>query len=100
MFQVWSYAIVLWEMAAQAQPDLLTLCGIHDGPFVTTTIRLLREGRRLPVDADWPAWIRRLMTRCWNAEGKLRPSFADICMELKGAMAQELAVQCGVGIVI
>ena len=78
-------------MAAQEQPDLLTLCGIESGPFVTTMIRLLREGKRLPVDEDWPAWIRRLMDRCWKSEGKLRPSFADICMELKGILAQELA---------
>jgi len=54
---VWSFGVLMWEIAAQATPDLLEQEGITRGPVSSGLLRLLDEGRRLAIKAEWPdAW--------------------------------------------
>lgn len=53
------------------------------------------ERRRLPLPADCPAALRKLIKECWRHSPALRPPFAEVRqrlreMRLGGAAAQQL----------
>jgi LRR receptor-like serine/threonine-protein kinase FLS2 len=75
---VYSYAIVMWEIAAQAEPwaDV-------DGSFLACKLLdKIDAGERPPVSPEWPGDYVTLMQRCWAREPTLRPSFHDITSTL------------------
>lgn len=82
---VWSFGVLLWEIAAQTSPDLLEQEGHKKGPVFSNLIRFLDEGRRLTIDTSWPEVWCTLMSRCWGREPSVRPSFAQILSELEGS---------------
>ncbi|KAH8950296.1 hypothetical protein BDL97_10G077600 [Sphagnum fallax] len=43
----------------------------------------VREGKRPNLPPDCPARLSGLIQRCWHADPILRPSFPDICTELR-----------------
>ncbi|KAH8950303.1 hypothetical protein BDL97_10G077900 [Sphagnum fallax] len=43
----------------------------------------VRQGKRPNLPPDCPARLSGLIKRCWHAEPLLRPSFPDICTELR-----------------
>ncbi|KAH8913197.1 hypothetical protein BDL97_U00800 [Sphagnum fallax] len=43
----------------------------------------VREGKRPNLPPDCPARLSGLIKRCWHADPLLRPSFPDICTELR-----------------
>jgi serine/threonine protein kinase len=43
----------------------------------------VREGKRPNLPPDCPARLSGLIKRCWHADPILRPSFPDICTELR-----------------
>ena len=45
--------------------------------------RVALEGMRLPVPADAPMPLLRLMARCWAEVPALRPDFAEVLAELQ-----------------
>ena len=68
---VYSYGIVLWEIAALDYPwaDLT-------GAFLTNQLlQAVQAGRRPPIDAAWPAAYVELMAACWQTSPALRPAF-------------------------
>jgi LRR receptor-like serine/threonine-protein kinase FLS2 len=76
---VYSYAILLWEIAAQAKPweDLKV-----KSFFQAALLKAIDEGRRPPVDPGWPSDYVALMKRCWARDPLQRPTFTQIVEEL------------------
>ena len=73
---VYSYGIVLWEIAAQRLPweDLPDAYFIGNNPAFHD---LLQEGRRPVVDAAWPTAYCQLMRQCWATQPNTRPEFSE-----------------------
>jgi len=82
---VWSFGVLLWEVASQAPPDLLDQEGYSGGPVHGGLVRFLEGGRRLAIRAEWPDAWRSLMARCWQRTPDSRPAFPLILSELVGS---------------
>jgi len=82
---VWSFGVMMWEIAAQAPPDLLEQEGVTRGPVYSGLLRLLEDGRRLAIQAEWPDAWRSLMARCWQREPGSRPTFPSLLHTLEGS---------------
>ena len=69
---VYSFGIVLWEVAAQQRPW-------EDIPqqsfFQEILLEAILAGRRPVVDNCWPVEYRYLMVHCWATNPRDRPSF-------------------------
>ncbi|KAE8992728.1 hypothetical protein PR003_g10139 [Phytophthora rubi] len=73
---VYSYAIVLWELVERKDPyDNLNAFQVP--------LQVANEGLR-PADFTRPAplGLEQLMRQCWDADPEQRPSFADISLTL------------------
>ncbi|XP_070582065.1 fibroblast growth factor receptor 1-like isoform X2 [Ptychodera flava] len=69
---VWSYGIVLWE--------IVTLGSTPYGSMISKkVIEKLRGGYRIPRPGHCSEDIYKIMTDCWHACPKSRPSFSDLC---------------------
>ncbi len=71
---VYSYSIVMWEIAAQAEPwpDV-------QGSFITNKLlQRLRAGERPVVEAGWPEQFVVVMQQCWAGEPAARPLFPTV----------------------
>ncbi len=78
---VYSFAIVLWEIAAQAQP-WAHLPGA--GLIVLKHLRpLIEAGQRPQIGAHWPADFARVMISCWHQDPDARPVFAEAQLALQ-----------------
>ena len=80
---VWSFGVLLWEIAAQAPPDLLQQEGYSGRAIFSGLDKLLEEGHRLAMHAEWPAAWRELMARCWQQDPDRRPAFPQILQVLE-----------------
>ena len=82
---MYSFGIVMWEIAAQAFPW-------NDIPetnfFMEKLLGLIKEGRRPVVDAAWLPEYRALMVRCWATEPEARPTFTEAYSSLESINAQ------------
>lgn len=47
------------------------------------------ERRRLPIPADCPPALRKLIKECWRQSAPLRPSFPELLQRLQEMRAQE-----------
>jgi serine/threonine protein kinase len=87
LVDVYSYGIVMWEIAAQSLPwsDL-------PSPFVMQgLLRMLNEGVRPPVGPEWPSVFRDMMVRCWATDPTCRPEFKDVATSLSAEISQTLS---------
>lgn len=83
---VWSFGVVMWEIATQASPDLLTQEGGEGGrgPLLGRLLRLLEEGRRLhPIESCPFPGYSTLMQSCWAADPAARPVFSSVLAVLE-----------------
>jgi serine/threonine protein kinase len=69
---VYSYAVVLWEMVTMARP----FAGMN--PFNLISLFLRDPTHRLEIPADVPAPWRELIEKCWAVDPTARPSFRQI----------------------
>jgi len=67
---VYSYAIVLWEIATRQKP-------YEDSSDVIIKINVT-SGERLPIPDTVPQQFAQLITQCWDHDPKKRPDFSDI----------------------
>ena len=70
---VYSFAVLAWEVLSGAQP--------FAGLDVTTVLALVAAGERPPLEAlheDTPAAILKLIERCWAAEQAKRPTAEEV----------------------
>ena len=77
---VYSYAIVMWEIASQVYPwaDV-------QGSFLGNKIlKLLRDGVRPGIDIGWPATYVLAMQAAWALQPADRPTFAQLAAMLQG----------------
>eukprot|EP00051_Salpingoeca_urceolata_P012696 m.157150 g.157150 ORF g.157150 m.157150 type:complete len:998 (-) comp17576_c0_seq1:7-3000(-) len=81
---VWSFAVVLWEVGACVRPDLAVVAAADDdtlrgpGPFLVKLERALVRGLRLPMQPTFPPAFSTLIQRCWELVPAARPSFGEI----------------------
>ena len=80
---VWSFAVVLWELGSRAVPDLLRVVEEDTGealrgPASSAMLRYLQQGRRLPLAEGWPQFWYSLIGDCWATLPESRPSFQQI----------------------
>ncbi|CAN0455535.1 unnamed protein product, partial [Hapterophycus canaliculatus] len=68
---VYSFAIVLWELCALHKP--------FKGMSVADHYReVISGGLRPPLDPRWPAGLRHLLGACWHENPDRRPSIAEV----------------------
>eukprot|EP00049_Salpingoeca_infusionum_P016447 m.336404 g.336404 ORF g.336404 m.336404 type:complete len:211 (-) comp16078_c2_seq19:267-899(-) len=92
---VFSYGVVLWEIAMQRRPDLIEQeCGdtMRRGPLLSQLAQLLSEGKRLLFPSEGsdgfdsiPEWLPDLSMACVGPEAT-RPSFQDIVSLIERAI--------------
>ena len=91
--EVWSFGVMLYEIATHHLPDLLTELPAEvvgkrrGGPYLGQVLKLLEAGHRLELNNDLvsegePSWYRPLMARCMLEEARQRPDFATIVDEI------------------
>ena len=80
---VYSFGIVLWEIAAQRLPWQ----GVGKGLF-----NAILSGQRPAIDVAWPVAYGELMSLCWALEPSHRPPFKDALAELDD-LAARLALE-------
>ena len=69
---VWSFGIVLWEIATLAELPYQWLSNEE-------VISYVKRGKRLPVSESCPDIFRNLMLECWQVQPSSRPNFLDVC---------------------
>ncbi|EGD72212.1 TKL protein kinase [Salpingoeca rosetta] len=83
---VFSFGVVLWELAVEKQPDLVAqeLGSDINERYLTALQRLLSDGRRLRFDRSdcagncVPEWFQALSLRCMAGDPDERPTFAEL----------------------
>jgi serine/threonine protein kinase len=83
---VYSYGIVLWEIASQRLPWE----EVQSTLFLKTLLSMIESGRRPEVEAGWPRGYCAVMERCWQLAPQDRPDFADIGRMLTTAKETKL----------
>lgn len=73
---IYSYAIVLWQVFTRREP-------FFHVDSITAAKLVALENARPPINDDIPKIASTLIERCWMDLPTLRPSFSDICNELK-----------------
>jgi serine/threonine protein kinase len=87
---IFSYAVLVWETITAESPDLLEAHNVRTGgPVMSTLLRLLNEGKRLPMDDRFSPSIQALVAGGWHAEPRERPSFESVLQQLKQLFAIE-----------
>jgi serine/threonine protein kinase len=76
---VYSFGILCFTVVTENHSEFLI-----DGVDTTKEFKaLVRQGKRPNLPQDCPARLSGLIKRCWHADPLLRPSFPDICTELR-----------------
>ncbi|PSC72746.1 serine threonine-kinase EDR1 isoform X1 isoform A [Micractinium conductrix] len=80
---VYSYAILLWEMLTghEAWAELASPYAIIYAVGV--------ERRRLPIPPGCPPALANLLKECWRHNGPLRPSFQEVLARLRTIRSQD-----------
>ncbi|KAG0522031.1 hypothetical protein BDA96_07G002300 [Sorghum bicolor] len=72
---VFSFAIVLWELATSKVP--------YDNMTPLQAALGVRQGLRLDIPASVHPRLTKLIRQCWDEDPDLRPTFAEIMIELQ-----------------
>jgi len=68
---VYSFGIILWEMNSFKKP----FDGLDKEQFYE---KVVHGGERPPINRKWPNGIATLMTDCWDADWRKRPTFREV----------------------
>ncbi|CAK6951109.1 insulin-like growth factor 1a receptor [Scomber scombrus] len=71
MSDVWSFGVVLWEIATLAEQP-------YQGMSNEQVLRFVMEGGLLDKPDNCPDMLFELMRMCWQYNPKMRPSFLEI----------------------
>ena len=80
---VYSYGIILWEIASR-EPPYKNMKGTY------VILEVVNKNLRPAIPSKCPKSFARLIKRCWNKEPNLRPNFKDIIHELKALKSKTL----------
>ncbi|KAK7913535.1 hypothetical protein WMY93_013746 [Mugilogobius chulae] len=73
---VWSFGVVLWEIATLAEQP-------YQGLSNEQVLRFVMEGGLLEKPQNCPDMLFELMRMCWQYNPKMRPSFVEIINSVK-----------------
>ncbi|XP_066448944.1 insulin-like growth factor 1 receptor isoform X2 [Eleutherodactylus coqui] len=73
---VWSFGVVLWEIATLAEQP-------YHGMSNEQVLRFVMEGGLLEKPDNCPDMLFELMRLCWQYNPKMRPSFLEIISSIK-----------------
>ncbi|KAM4596109.1 insulin-like growth factor 1 receptor isoform 2-T2 [Fundulus diaphanus] len=73
---VWSFGVVLWEIATLAEQP-------YQGLSNEQVLRFVMEGGLLEKPQNCPDMLFELMRMCWQFNPKMRPSFVEIISSIK-----------------
>uniref|UniRef100_A0A5F8H0Z6 Tyrosine-protein kinase receptor n=1 Tax=Monodelphis domestica TaxID=13616 RepID=A0A5F8H0Z6_MONDO len=73
---VWSFGVVLWEIATLAEQP-------YQGMSNEQVLRFVMEGGLLEKPDNCPDMLFELMRMCWQYNPKMRPSFLEIIGSIK-----------------
>nr|BAB44154.1 insulin-like growth factor I receptor [Cynops pyrrhogaster] len=73
---VWSFGVVLWEIATLAEQP-------YQGMTNEQVLRFVMEGGLLEKPDNCPDMLFELMRMCWQYNPKMRPSFLEIINSIK-----------------
>ncbi|KAM9377030.1 insulin-like growth factor 1a receptor [Pholidichthys leucotaenia] len=76
MSDVWSFGVVLWEIATLAEQP-------YQGMSNEQVLRFVMEGGLLDKPDNCPDMLFELMRMCWQYNPKMRPSFLEIINSVK-----------------
>lgn len=76
MSDVWSFGVVLWEIATLAEQP-------YQGMSNEQVLRFVMEGGLLDKPDNCPDMLFELMRMCWQYNPKMRPSFLEIINSIK-----------------
>lgn len=80
---VYSYGIVLWQMARESLP----FAGLNKREFIK---RVVEKGERPPIDPEWPPDFSRILEWCWQTDPMARPTFAVVVAEINTILMNDL----------
>ena len=69
---VWSYGVVLWEIATLAEVP-------YQGLSNEEVLSHVKSGQHPTPPKDCPNVVSSLMLECWQTHPNSRPTFLDIC---------------------
>eukprot|EP00045_Choanoeca_perplexa_P016311 m.218775 g.218775 ORF g.218775 m.218775 type:complete len:1327 (-) comp17224_c0_seq1:9-3989(-) len=78
---VFSFGCVLWEIAAQLDPDVVRENKTKispRGPYLSQILKVWEGGATLVPREDWPRIYQELIPQCLRLQADLRPSFQDL----------------------
>ncbi len=73
---VWSYAVVLWELLTSEEP-------FQKMTFFQIATQVVDRNVRLVLPSSTPAAMAQLVRDCWEKESEDRPNFAEILDRVK-----------------
>ncbi|KAK2842226.1 hypothetical protein Q5P01_012426 [Channa striata] len=76
MSDVWSFGVVLWEIATLAEQP-------YQGMSNEQVLRFVMEGGLLDKPDNCPDMLFELMRMCWQFNPKMRPTFLEIISSIK-----------------
>ncbi|KAM3870609.1 insulin-like growth factor 1a receptor [Diretmus argenteus] len=76
MSDVWSFGVVLWEIATLAEQP-------YQGMSNEQVLRFVMEGGLLDKPDNCPDMLFELMRMCWQYNPKMRPAFLEIINSIK-----------------
>jgi serine/threonine protein kinase len=79
---VWSYGVVLWEMATLAEVP-------YQGLANEQVMSYVKEGRKMHRPENCPDILFSMMSECWEVHANARPTFLDICKKLLPDASEE-----------
>jgi len=86
---VWSFGVLLWELASEERPDLIEAHGERAGvSIVRTLLQLLDANHRLHMRPEWPVAVQKLIGECWGDNPERRPTFDAVEQRLVAIKAQ------------
>jgi serine/threonine protein kinase len=77
---VYSFAIMVWQMAK----DKVPFKGMSRDDFMTNVVY---RGERPKLDKSWPRSFSSMLVKSWDADHRMRPSFAELVDELDGLLS-------------
>ncbi|KAL6659605.1 hypothetical protein ACP70R_003645 [Stipagrostis hirtigluma subsp. patula] len=77
---IFSFAIVLWELATSKVP--------YDNMTPLQAALGVRQGLRLEIPASVHPRLSELIQQCWDEDPDVRPTFAEIIIELEDLLQQ------------
>ncbi|CAM9383313.1 unnamed protein product [Chrysoparadoxa australica] len=75
---VYSFAIVLWEIATKKEPWSDLVPGATAGHRMLAVATQVKRGERPPLPENLLPGMRMLIEACWNGDMNERPTFEDI----------------------